>query len=566
MLTDNRQENFNSDFLIISGDLLASLHKAVRFKKWRLVRLLLENGSYTINGGTQVAQTSKVKEDSALFLALKLPFFDSHSEERLKFVQFLLVEDKLDVNERNADSTTPLIVACIRSLDIELISFLMSQGANHLVTDNFGMNAFDYAMEKNRLDIVQLMQAIALHGANKTHSTLARKSSEEGNGNSNAYHHNLLASNRTSNTSPLVPPGTTGAIVLPQISGNRGKQLKRSLTCNALTLTAINVGILDISQKFEETKNTTKKLQKIISEDEIDGENTAQEEQSGISSTSSSVAQLLRQGFARHQNIVRLHKEQLSNSSSELSRKVAESDEEALARNRQFNLDIIRQALTEMEKAVIQSPVIRKNLCDALPLSIRQDLRTHKNKLRKSVSQLSSPQLPIRQFNFDSTLLSPRSKNASQEHLVIDISEKQTTKLSDVCPPSWHFVERYPINESTGLLGPDGRLIKRQGSSVKLNDHISQLRPGVLPPLNIGTKPVVPSIPSPRFERAELSSSNTLTSNEKLSRRRQIFASKRSVSMAERMFPSFPISGVLVDRNKDVLKDSFQQGISDKNI
>ena len=55
---------------------------------------------------------------------------------------------------------------------------------------------------------------------------------------------------------------------------------------------------------------------------------------------------------------------------------------------------------------------------------------------------------------------------------------------------------KYPADSThaTKLIGPRGKVMRRQGSGTKLLDMISHTRPGVLPPLNINLRPPIPDI------------------------------------------------------------------------
>lgn len=77
-------------------------------------------------------------------------------------------------------------------------------------------------------------------------------------------------------------------------------------------------------------------------------------------------------GFLRHQNVTRLAaSKELSNSSDKLATMRAagpdaETDEAKRAKTRQFNLDIIKQALAEMERAASLAPAASSSLAPSL--------------------------------------------------------------------------------------------------------------------------------------------------------------------------------------------------------
>lgn len=284
--------------LIISGDLLASLYKAVRLQKWRLVRLLLENGfdlSTTplppTASPTSTAEWTKralaTSGKSALFLALRLPYLDAFPEERQRLVTFLLDEDKLDVNQRDADAKTPLLVACERSLGASLVTSLLSRGADTGVVDRSGKSAVYYASAQGRTDIVQLIeqQQQEMNGVAIATAEEGEEAGEDGD------RVPLLSSERDDVIRRPPPPSQ--------------RRFKRSVTCNTLpppsSLTSSRSQLLSNDSKgssSSSSKAVGNTLQRIASVDDNDAD--AGEERSIASLLTrqeSSVARLLREGL-----------------------------------------------------------------------------------------------------------------------------------------------------------------------------------------------------------------------------------------------------------------------------
>jgi hypothetical protein len=231
--------------------------------------------------------------------------------------------------------------------------------------------------------------------------------------------------------------------------------------------------------------------------------------------------------------------------------------------------------------------------------------------LSKSISQSLSPQPPRRYYDGSDDLAvsasmttTNHSLRTSPDSLVVDIGEKQQQQLTPGSLRRRHYNLDLSPTGNGGIFalhglgsgqgqGQDKVPLLRHGSAARLNDGLALSRPGILPALNVGTRPVIPSILSPRSaenegggesgskaspptasniaqDAASTSSSFPFPSpvaaaDDTLARRRHMFAAKRSLSMAERIFPSFATngSGLLVDSTKvDVLRESFQKGLN----
>jgi hypothetical protein len=84
-----------------------------------------------------------------------------------------------DVNARNDDGQTPLILTIISGQD-QLLTTLLERRADPFLKDQTGLNAFDWAERKGRMDVVRVLRRYAVRGVpDDPETTLRANASSE---------------------------------------------------------------------------------------------------------------------------------------------------------------------------------------------------------------------------------------------------------------------------------------------------------------------------------------------------------------------------------------------------
>ncbi|XP_007950015.1 ankyrin repeat domain-containing protein 34C [Orycteropus afer afer] len=123
-----------------------SLLKAVWLGRLRLTRLLLEGGAY-IN-------ESNDKGETALMVACITKHVDQQSISKSKMVKYLL-DNRADPNIQDKSGKTALIHACIRRAGGEVVSLLLENGADPSLEDRTGASALVYAINADDKDALK---------------------------------------------------------------------------------------------------------------------------------------------------------------------------------------------------------------------------------------------------------------------------------------------------------------------------------------------------------------------------------------------------------------------------
>lgn len=117
-----------------------SLIKAVYHSRLRLTRLLLEGGAY-IN-------ESNDRGETPLMIACKTKHVDSQSVSKVKMVKYLL-ENKADPNIQDKTGKTALMHACLEKAGPEVISLLLKNGADLSLQDHSGNSVLVYSVNSD---------------------------------------------------------------------------------------------------------------------------------------------------------------------------------------------------------------------------------------------------------------------------------------------------------------------------------------------------------------------------------------------------------------------------------
>ncbi|XP_078253176.1 ankyrin repeat domain 34Bb [Rhinoraja longicauda] len=125
-----------------------SLLKAVYLSRLRLTRLLLEGGAY-INESNDQGETP-------LMIACKTQHVDQQSIGRAKMVRYLL-ENHADPNIQDQSGKTALMHACAEQAGVEVVALLLSSGADPSLEDRSGSSALVYAVNSNDKETLQVL-------------------------------------------------------------------------------------------------------------------------------------------------------------------------------------------------------------------------------------------------------------------------------------------------------------------------------------------------------------------------------------------------------------------------
>lgn len=125
-----------------------SLLKAVGLRRLRLTRLLLEGGAY-INESNENGET-------ALMVACATKHTDQQSVSRAKMVKYLL-DQQADPNIQDKSGKTALMHACLRGAGQDVVSLLLENGADPSLEDHSGASALVYAINSEDKDILQCL-------------------------------------------------------------------------------------------------------------------------------------------------------------------------------------------------------------------------------------------------------------------------------------------------------------------------------------------------------------------------------------------------------------------------
>ncbi|XP_036383950.1 ankyrin repeat domain 34Bb [Megalops cyprinoides] len=125
-----------------------SLLKAVYLCRLRLTRLLLEGGAY-INESNERGETP-------LMVACKTKHADQQSVPKAKMVKYLL-ENGADPNIQDKSGKTALMHACLERAGVEVVSLLLTSGADPSLEDHSSSSALVYAVNANDKDTLKVL-------------------------------------------------------------------------------------------------------------------------------------------------------------------------------------------------------------------------------------------------------------------------------------------------------------------------------------------------------------------------------------------------------------------------
>lgn len=125
-----------------------SLIKAVHQSRLRLTRLLLEGGAY-IN-------ESNDRGETPLMVACKTKHVDHQSVSKAKMVKYLL-ENNADPNIQDKSGKTALMHACLEKAGPEVVSLLLNSGADLTLQDHSSYSALVYAINSEDKETLKVL-------------------------------------------------------------------------------------------------------------------------------------------------------------------------------------------------------------------------------------------------------------------------------------------------------------------------------------------------------------------------------------------------------------------------
>ncbi|KAM4710224.1 ankyrin repeat domain-containing protein 34B [Discoglossus pictus] len=125
-----------------------SLIKAVYQSRLRLTRLLLEGGAY-IN-------ESNDRGETPLMIACKTKHVDHQSVSKVKMIRYLL-ENNADPNIQDKFGKTALMHACLENAGAEVVSLLLESGADPSLQDRTGFSALVYAVNSEDKETLKIL-------------------------------------------------------------------------------------------------------------------------------------------------------------------------------------------------------------------------------------------------------------------------------------------------------------------------------------------------------------------------------------------------------------------------
>ncbi|KFP30051.1 Ankyrin repeat domain-containing protein 34B [Colius striatus] len=131
--------------LLVEGN---SLIRAVYQSRLRLTRLLLEGGAY-INESNERGETP-------LMIACRTQHVDSQSVSKTKMVKYLL-ENKADPNIQDKSGKTALMHACLEKAGPEVVSLLLKSGADPSLQDHSNCSALVYAINAEDKETLKVL-------------------------------------------------------------------------------------------------------------------------------------------------------------------------------------------------------------------------------------------------------------------------------------------------------------------------------------------------------------------------------------------------------------------------
>ncbi|XP_077566439.1 ankyrin repeat domain-containing protein 34C [Stigmatopora nigra] len=458
-----------------------SLLKAVWLRRLRLTRLLLEGGAY-INESNERGETP-------LMVACMSTHGDQQSVSKSKLVKYLL-DKQADPNIQDKGGRTALMHACIHQAGHEVVEHLLGNGADPSLEDRGGASALVYAINADEKQTLKLLLD-ACKAKGKEVIIITTDKSPSGTKTTKQYLNVPPSPELVEKSSPAYCTSPSDVDVSESPSAEQEEQntffsfqtrMKTSCSANKLAngppspakrtvghkrarlpqlkrLQSEPWGLIAPSVLAERAAAIDESKKPGLDDDVVTGVN-------GL--TLGKRATLSRQNSVDgKESAFPLVGDQAFKMTSSLS--VPPTSKAAFERSLSQHQPLARRSTVPTE----QDGVGATHPCLRDPTHKRRLGNDHydsDSQLYSDSIRLDSPKVPVER----------RKLNTSPLALLTSSRESLDSNTSTSSP-------------STVRRRPPG-LLERRGSGTLLLDHISQTRPGHLPPLNVNPNPPIPDI------------------------------------------------------------------------
>ncbi|XP_072137400.1 ankyrin repeat domain 34Bb [Mobula birostris] len=462
-----------------------SLLKAVYLSRLRLTRLLLEGGAYV--------NESNERGETPLMIACRTKHVDQQSISKARMVKYLL-ENHADPNIQDKSGKTALMHACLERAGVEIVTLLLRGGADPSLVDHSGSSALVYAINADDKDTLKvLLDTCKARG--KEVIIITKDKSPSGRQTTKQYLNVVPPKDNDDHTSPgpctspseielkTTPPRPAHNAVEDQHIfsfkdsvhvGNDKGSLEPASPTRSLCQPPPGARLPQLQRLHSEpwlTMSTSLLSQHKTSSFPEDVRSLTVEEALSLKINGLNLPKRL---FTRHQSIEMKDPAALLRSLDQAS---------ALAAPRKFSCGEIHSQ--SLPSGLCHNPAVPVDTDpDSIPsISV--------SSLRNIVERRN---LGIDHYNSDSQLTICLKQMPADEGKPVPERKKIFSSPLSAVTSSRSSLDNLRIS-SLGTAGKrHAGILERRGSGTLLLDHVSQTRPGYLPPLKINSQRPVPDI------------------------------------------------------------------------
>ncbi|NWS60349.1 AN34B protein, partial [Chunga burmeisteri] len=452
-----------------------SLIRAVYQSRLRLTRLLLEGGAY-IN-------ESNDRGETPLMIACRTKHVDSQSVSKAKMVKYLL-ENRADPNIQDKSGKTALMHACLEKAGPEVVSLLLKSGADPSLQDHSNCSALVYAINSEDKETLKvLLNACRAQG--KEVIIITTDKSPSGRQKTKQYLN--------------VPPADLEECHSPTACTSPSEiELKTSASplssSNETKKALFSFKELDHPRSMDNSSQTVSLMRKSSS--------------TKVGSKLAQVQRLQSEPWIKsspslfHQNKIASLQEELQD--------ITPEEEHFLQIN---GLALSKRFITRHQSIDIKDTAhllktfdqtgSRKLSYEEINSQTPYDEEKHnpsgipmgKDASSGQISFISNLSSIIQKRNSEANHYSPDSQLTTSASPAASEDSKSVIGNKKILSPS-HSSSREVLENMppVTLSRRNQAFLERQGSGALLLDHITQTRPGFLPPLNVNPQPPIPDI------------------------------------------------------------------------
>ncbi|NWH56653.1 AN34B protein, partial [Geococcyx californianus] len=449
-----------------------SLIRAVYQSRLRLTRLLLEGGAY-IN-------ESNDRGETPLMIACRTKHVDSQSVSKAKMVKYLL-ENKADPNIQDKSGKTALMHACLEKAGPEVVTLLLKSGADPSLQDHSNCSALVYAINsEDKQTLKVLLNACRAQG--KEVIIITTDKSPSGRQKTKQYL-NVPPADLDEYHSPTActsPSEIELKTSLPQVSSSN--ETKKALFS---------------FKELDHPRSVDNSSQKVSS--------TRKPNPTKVGSKLAQVQWLQAEPWIKSSLSLFHQKEELQDITpeEELSFKI-----NGLAFSKRFitmhqSIDIkdTAQLLKSFDQTGSRKLSYDEINCSTPFAEVKDNPSMihmgkdcslgHSNFISNLSSISQKRNLGANHYSSDSQLTTGLSPAAAEDWKSVMRKKKILSPSPSLLSGSKEVLENMP---SVTLSRRNQPSLERWGSGALLLDHITQTRPGFLPPLNVNPHPSIPDI------------------------------------------------------------------------